>query len=754
MSWPNVRLIFLREMRDQLRDRRTLFMIAVLPILFYPLLGVSFFQIAQFLKKHESRVLIVGEESVKEIPGLFEGETFSSNLTEQVVRVKFRELESLPFFRKYRDEFVSPDGPRPDVLTEFKNQLLMVMEEEDCHAVLYYPPGVAQKFTNYAVELAERRDAGQSAPPLPEPKIVSPMRTDAESMTAGLLKHVVKKHDRATKDSAAEQRELDELVREADPIVYRGEGSERRINTSLWSKILPFVLMIWAVTGAFYPAVDLCAGEKERGTLETLLSSPARRSEIVMGKLFTVMMFSIATAMLNLTVMFGTGAIVLSQIEDLAKVANVGPPPLAAFAWSLLLIVPVSVLVSAVCLALAALAKSTKEGQHYLAPVMLVALPLTLLPMAPQVELNFAFSLVPISGIVLVMRSLLEGTFFELWPYAIIVAVVTFFCCWWSIRWAVEQFNSESVLFREGERWTLGTWLRHLARDRQDTPSAAQALLCGLVILIVSFFLSVFLAKSFEELLARGTFADLFKSAFISIVVGVALPALLFSIMLTRSPRRTLQLGPPTKLLTIPVAALLALAAIPLSRLLLEGLQVVLPMTEATAQLEQLAKLFDSAPNVLAALGVIALMPAVFEELAFRGFILSGFRHTGHKWRAIALSSIFFALAHSIVYQEINALLLGLILGYLAIQTGSIWPCMTFHFVFNASQYLLFTNQLPLRHYVEEVRGEPALYVPILLASVALGALLFFYLQRLPYRRTREEDLVEAIQRENAHQLA
>ena len=64
----------------------------------------------------------------------------------------------------------------------------------------------------------------------------------------------------------------------------------------MWSKILPFVLFIWALTGAFYPAVDLCAGEKERGTLETLLSSPALRTEIVWGKLLTVMTFSAATA--------------------------------------------------------------------------------------------------------------------------------------------------------------------------------------------------------------------------------------------------------------------------------------------------------------------------------------------------------------------------------------------------------------------------------------------------------------------------
>ncbi len=63
-----------------------------------------------------------------------------------------------------------------------------------------------------------------------------------------------------------------------------------------------------ALTGAFYPAVDLCAGEKERGTMETLLISPAKRSEIVLGKFFTVMLASILTAVLNLVSMGLTGS--------------------------------------------------------------------------------------------------------------------------------------------------------------------------------------------------------------------------------------------------------------------------------------------------------------------------------------------------------------------------------------------------------------------------------------------------------------
>ena len=85
---------------------------------------------------------------------------------------------------------------------------------------------------------------------------------------------------------------------EIDSANLAGESASKSAN--LWSRMLPVLLLLWAMTGAFYPAVDLCAGEKERGTLETLLSSPAERSEIVLGKLLTVMTFSMITAGLNL----------------------------------------------------------------------------------------------------------------------------------------------------------------------------------------------------------------------------------------------------------------------------------------------------------------------------------------------------------------------------------------------------------------------------------------------------------------------
>ena len=136
-----------------------------------------------------------------------------------------------------------------------------------------------------------------------------------------------------------------------------------------------------------------------------------------------------------------------------------------------------SALFSALCLACAAFARSTKEGQYYLMPILLVSMPLMMLPMAPGTELNLGNSLIPITGMVLLVISLVQGDFAEALRYFVPVCGVTLMCCHLAIRWAVYQFNQESVLFRESERLDPRRWILHLIRDRQDTPSLAEAIL-------------------------------------------------------------------------------------------------------------------------------------------------------------------------------------------------------------------------------------------------------------------------------------
>src|SRR4051812_33548339 len=80
MFWNNIKLIYLRELRDQLRDRRTIFTVLVLPLLLYPLMGMLVFQVQQFLKEHSSKVRIVGTAALPESPRLIDDEQLAERL--------------------------------------------------------------------------------------------------------------------------------------------------------------------------------------------------------------------------------------------------------------------------------------------------------------------------------------------------------------------------------------------------------------------------------------------------------------------------------------------------------------------------------------------------------------------------------------------------------------------------------------------------------------------------------------------------
>ena len=106
-------------------------------------------------------------------------------------------------------------------------------------------------------------------------------------------------------------------------------------------------------------------------------------------------------------------------------------------------------------------------------PLLIVTMPLVILPMSPGVDLNLGTSLIPITNVVLLLRCVLEGSYWQAFNFHPPWQPVTITACMFAIAWAVDQFNRESVLFRESERLDLGLWLVHLVRDRQPTPTAA-----------------------------------------------------------------------------------------------------------------------------------------------------------------------------------------------------------------------------------------------------------------------------------------
>jgi sodium transport system permease protein len=753
MNLKNVKLVYRREMRDQLRDRRTLFLIAVLPLLLYPLLGMSFFQLSQFLRNTAAKVLVIGEDQLAEsdwLPALILDDHFVSSW--------FASIQESNALEIVRPADVWKDGEIPQQGERLLDAARQAIEQGQVQVVLYFPEGFDERLEQVRAALMERNEgdaASTDATKVPEPEIVY-NSTNEKSRIAQLRVDAVLRDWRTavTRTNLRDSRvPLDATM----PFTVKQQdvAREPQRNAAVWSKILPFILFIWALTGAFYPAIDLCAGEKERGTLETLLVSPAERREIVWGKLLTIMSFSIVTALLNLASMGLTAKFILAQFQELAAIQGTGSlslPPLVSVVWLVVALLPVAAFFSAMCLACAAFARSTKEGQYYLMPLLLVVMPLMMLPMSPGVELNLGNSLIPVTGVVLLLRAVIEGQYWQALPYLAPVAGVTLACCLLAIRWAEDQFNRESVLFRESERLDLGRWLAHLFRDRTDTPTLAQGILCVAVVLILQFFVSLSLSAQQTD---EGDFIALAEMLFISQVVCIALPVGLMTLLFTRKPAKALLLDRIPRLSHVVVAALLAVMMFPLGQQLSQWVQRLYPVsTEVQEQVAALSKTLNNSPNWWLPFVLIALLPAVCEEIAFRGFILSGLRHLGHKWWAISISAIAFGMTHFILQQKISAAAVGLVIGLLAVQTGSIIPCMIFHAIFNS--LMVLTSKLaegvkqaivkyPVLENILRTDNEGFFQPWVMVACLAGTAVAIWWLHRLPYRRTDEERLQEAL---------
>jgi sodium transport system permease protein len=157
---------------------------------------------------------------------------------------------------------------------------------------------------------------------------------------------------------------------------------------------------------------------------------------------------------------------------------------------------------------------------------------------------------------------------------------------------------------------------------------------------------------------------------------------------------------------------------------------------------ESLETLFAQVPGWQMVL-LIVLVPAVCEELAFRGFILSGLRNLGSKWQAIIYSSLLFGLSHSILQQSILASLTGVILGFIAFQTGSILPAMIFHMVHNGLALSIgalasrWDGAPALLGLVARVEEDAIFYHwPVIVLTALLAMFLLRWFDRRPHARS------------------
>jgi sodium transport system permease protein len=270
-------------------------------------------------------------------------------------------------------------------------------------------------------------------------------------LAAGNLENYLKEY----RDSIAANRlEANHLPADLlKPFQLRRESiaSPEKEAGAILGGIIAYVLILMCLNGAMSPAVDLTAGEKERGTMETILSSPVSRTHLVLGKFFLVLTASLITAIL-LMISIGASSALLQKSQVLNQMTAEGEPAAhfalgpKAIASVVIMAIPLAVLFSAGLITIALFAKTNKEAQSYIAPLMFLVLIPAVAAMLPGVELTPKLAVVPLLNVSLLCKELVTGDYH--WNYIVLIFASTCVYAAGALYLAVKMFQRESVLFR------------------------------------------------------------------------------------------------------------------------------------------------------------------------------------------------------------------------------------------------------------------------------------------------------------------
>lgn len=703
MRWPTVRTVLAKELRETVRDRRTLFMMLVLPTLLYPAILVLVQQLAIFGQKQLSaapaKVAVAGADPalVRFLDADSAIRVFgSANATTAAVREG--KVEAAVVLAPAN----SADGSASSASGSIATTPGSAPAEADTFA-LSHPRTLALP------------DAGTR-----EARILFDGSDDRSQRAQGLAKARLE----AWNDTllARRLRTVDLPSTFATPLAVADSSvaTAEEAGGYALGRFLPLILVMMTLLGTFYPAIDLAAGEKERGTLETLLTAPVPAAEIVAGKFTAVALIGLAAAVANLASMLLTFQSGLFRFGPAAQIRFTLPPSAALLIFAAL--IPLAVLFAATCLGLAVRAQSFKEAQNALTPVQLGAtLPLFIVSM-PGIDFTPALAVVPVVGVGMFFRELMGGGAPVLPSLLAVLSTVAYAAL--ALVFAARAFGREEVLFGGGSGDAApreGGWadrLRGWRAAERGVPPPAEAMVFIAFIGLLYFHLGARLQRDSVE-----------RGLVISQYLLLALPAIAFAVLGPYDPRKTLAIRPPRPRALL-AAALIALGGIPVGWLIgWLQLQLWEGGADALMPLQELLTATDTR-RALWLLFIAAITPALCEELVFRGVLLQSLSREQRAWRAVLLSAAIFGAFHlsfETALRFLPTMWIGLLMGWVVWHSRSIFASMLMHFLNNAFVVVLLWQPSVQRFAFQ---GEQLAWPTV----IAGAALLVLGLRLLPRR--------------------
>jgi len=403
MSLRNVGIVYRKELTEAVRDRRTVISTILVPLLLFPVLSVGFGSLAVVLvgkaKEETPKVMLRGgADSPEVVAGL----------------KKLDKIEIVSETPDWKDQIINKEI-RAAVEIPAGFQTDVAQQKPDTVKIYDYEGELKSEFATDKVEkyLKDYSDT------------VVKDRLAAKNLPVGVLK----------------------------PFEFKRENvaPPEKVSGAAFGGIIGYMVILLCMTGAMYPAMDLTAGEKERGTMETILSSPISRTHLVLGKFFLILTAALGTAALSVLSM-GVSFSVLSHYTGQTAggraaaagfLLHLGPKTVISV---FIMALPIAVLFSSVLMTIALFAKTYKEAQSYLTPMTFIVIIPAIASMLPGVELTSKLALIPILSTSLLCKELVAGTYH--WDLIAIIFSSTCVYAAAALFIAIKMFQRESVLFR------------------------------------------------------------------------------------------------------------------------------------------------------------------------------------------------------------------------------------------------------------------------------------------------------------------
>lgn len=357
--------IFKKEMLDTLRDRRTLMTMIVIPVLIFPIIISLFMNVsASFQEEALNKELKIG---------------YFSQGVDPIVKASFEAI---------------PDSLAKHEIVDYSDTVVMkeLVQLDSLQLAIFIPSDFNSNVNS--------KETGQVKVFFNATKVGYEKRAEVYF---------------AMIEQAMTQQRLVELEISKSAITpievdYSNVASDKEIIGKLAGGILPYIFIAFGFIGCMYPAIDLFTGEKERGTIETLLTTPVARWKILFGKMGVVICSGLAAASFALFGLYLSFK-VFNLIEDPKLLEVVNDVLSMKFVFMLyLLLIPLTIFFAGIMIPIAVYAKSFKEAQSIITPLNIVIVLPAMVGFFPGIELNAITACIPVINVVLATKELIAET--------------------------------------------------------------------------------------------------------------------------------------------------------------------------------------------------------------------------------------------------------------------------------------------------------------------------------------------------------